>query len=228
MIRKALRRVASFLAVHAERRSLEDIAKPFTTVNARVTRKPSPVAASAADALVCFALAMHLAFREATVDDVEHIRWALYAALAWNPERELSPPDVALEHPEAVRYHQDWGRTGDLGVIAEADGEVVGVAYCRLFTADDHGYGYVDAETPEIAIAVRDRHRGAGVGERLLADLATAARDAGFRRLSLSVEATNRARRLYERAGYREIGVEGQAVRMVLDLHGRDQDADEG
>jgi ribosomal protein S18 acetylase RimI-like enzyme len=163
---------------------------------------------------------MHVSFRAATVDDVEHVHWALYTALAWNPARELPSPDVTLEHPEAARYHRDWGRPGDLGVIAEADGHVVGVAYCRLFTDEDHGYGYMDAETPEIAIAVRDSHRGSGLGERLLGELAAAARAAGFRRLSLSVEATNRARGLYGRVGYQEVGVDGAAVRMVLDLEG--------
>jgi ribosomal protein S18 acetylase RimI-like enzyme len=165
---------------------------------------------------------VQLAFREATADDLEHIRWALYTALAWNPERELPPPEVTVEHAEAVRYHRDWGRPGDLGVIAESGGEVVGVAYCRLFTDDDHGYGYVDAETPEIALAVSESHRGSGVGGRLLTELEEAARAAGFRRLSLSVEATNRARHLYERAGYRMLDVDGTAVRMVLDLEGHD------
>lgn len=161
---------------------------------------------------------MKLVIREAGNQDLVHIQWGLCTALAWNPDRELPPPDVMLEHAEAGRYHRGWGRPGDLGVIAEADGEVVGVAYFRLFTDEDHGYGYVDAETPEIAIAVRDGLRGGGVGSRLLAELAAIAREAGFRRLSLSVEAENPARRLYERAGYREVGVEGQAVKMVVDL----------
>jgi GNAT superfamily N-acetyltransferase len=69
-----------------------------------------------------------------------------------------------MEHPDAAIYHRDWGRHGDLGVIATEDGEVVGVAYCRLFTDDDHGHGYVDAATPEIAIAVREGRRGEGIG----------------------------------------------------------------
>jgi hypothetical protein len=38
-------------------------------------------------------------FRRASADDAEHIRWALYEALAWNPERELTPPEATLEHP---------------------------------------------------------------------------------------------------------------------------------
>jgi GNAT superfamily N-acetyltransferase len=156
--------------------------------------------------------------RPATSGDGEHIRWALYTALAWNPKRKLPPPEVTLEHPEAVRYHRDWGRAGDLGVIATLEGDVVGVAYCRLFTAEDHGHGFVDEATPEIAVGVREDRRGAGLGARLLTELARIARAAGFRRLSLSVDSGNPARRLYERLGYCELTIDDDGVRMLLEL----------
>jgi GNAT superfamily N-acetyltransferase len=154
--------------------------------------------------------------RPARPDDVVHVRWALYTALAWDPERRLPPPEVTLEHPAASRYHRDWGRPGDLGVVAEAAGRVVGVAYCRLFTEADHGHGYVDEETPEVAVAVREENRGEGLGARLLSALADTAHAAGFERLSLSVAAENPARRLYERLGYREISSDGDGIRMLL------------
>jgi len=159
-------------------------------------------------------------FRPARADDAEQIRWALYEALAWHPERELPPPEVTLEHPEAARYHRDWGRPGDFGVIAAAGDEVVGVAYCRLFTADDHGHGYVDEKTPEVAVAVRDGWRGTGAGTRLLKELASVARERGFRRLSLSVDRANPAAGLYERLGYRHLHVDESGMRMLLDLEG--------
>jgi ribosomal protein S18 acetylase RimI-like enzyme len=156
--------------------------------------------------------------RELTGDDVDHVRWCLYAALAWTPSRKLPPLEVTLAHPEAARYHRHWGRRGDLGVVATEGGEVVGVAYCRLFTAEDHGHGYVDARTPEIAVAVRDGHRGRGLGGRLLTELARVARAAGFAHLSLSVDQGNPAIRLYERLGYREVSRDEDGVRMVTDL----------
>lgn len=157
-------------------------------------------------------------FRAATARDLDQIQWALYAALAWNPERELPPLEFTLEHPEVARYHRDWGRAGDLGVIAADGDELVGVAYCRLFTDEDHGHGFVDERTPEVAVAVRDDRRGQGLGGELLTRLADAARAGGFEQLSLSVDPDNRARRLYERLGYRTLTDEDDGVRMLLTL----------
>jgi ribosomal protein S18 acetylase RimI-like enzyme len=150
--------------------------------------------------------------------DVEHVKWCLYQAVAWDPERELLPFELTIEHPELARYHRGWGRPGDLGVVAESGGRVVGVALARLFTEEDHGHGYVDDETPELAVAVAESRRGDGLGTRLLNELAGAAREAGFARLSLSVDGENPALRLYERLGYRELARDEDGIRMLLDL----------
>jgi ribosomal protein S18 acetylase RimI-like enzyme len=156
--------------------------------------------------------------RALRADEVEPVRWALFEAVGWDPERELPPFELTIEHPELARYHRAWGRAGDLGVVAERGDEVVGVALARLFTEDDHGHGYVDDETPELAVAVADGARGNGLGTRLLNELAAEARSAGIRRLSLSVDSENPALRLYERLGYRELARDEDGVRMVLDL----------
>jgi ribosomal protein S18 acetylase RimI-like enzyme len=161
---------------------------------------------------------VEVVLRALRADESEHVRWALFEAVAWDPERELPPFAVTIEHPELARYHRGWGRTGDLGVVAERGGEVVGVALARLFTEDDHGHGYVDEETPELAVAVAEGARGTGIGTRLLDELATVARRAGVPRLSLSVDSGNPALRLYERLGYREVARDEDGVRMVLDL----------
>jgi len=93
------------------------------------------------------------------------------------------------------------------------------VAFFRLFTEDEHGHGYVDDETPELGIAVREDSRGEGIGTLLLAELAEQARSRGIIRLSLSVEPENPALRLYQRVGYVEISRDDErGVRMVLDL----------
>lgn len=165
---------------------------------------------------------METTFRALDADDVELVKWALFEAVSWDPDRELPPYEVVVERPELARYHRGWGRPGDEGVGGEVSGEVVGVAFYRLFAEDDHGHGYVDDETPELGIAVAQGHRGAGIGTRLMGELAERARAAGIPRLSLSVETENPARRLYERLGYREISRDDiGGVRMILELERR-------
>lgn len=149
--------------------------------------------------------------------EVELVKWMLVEAVSWDPERELPPYEALVEHPELARYHVGWGRPGDAGVVAELDGEPVGVAAYRLFTSDDHGEGFVDEGTPELAIAVAARQRGQGIGERLLRELEQVARREGISRLSLSVDAENPARRLYQRLGYRELSSDDDVL-MVLEL----------
>jgi GNAT superfamily N-acetyltransferase len=156
--------------------------------------------------------------RPATDADVEHLKRALFEAVAWNPERELPPYECAIAHPELVRYHDGWGRHGDLAVIADDDDVVGGVSLCRLFTDEDHGHGYVDPETPELAVAVWNGHRGEGIGTLLMDGIEEAARAAGFSQLSLSVDADNPARRLYERLGYAQLTVDDGGVRMLKEL----------
>jgi ribosomal protein S18 acetylase RimI-like enzyme len=161
---------------------------------------------------------MEVTFRPLGPDDVELVKWALYEAVSWSPERELPPHDVLIDHPQLARYHRDWGRAGDLGVVAEMDDVVVGVSFCRLFTDEDHGYGYVDEHTLELGVAVVEAQRGNGIGGQLLERLADRAREMAFARLSLSVDADNPARRLYQRLGYEELSVVDGDVRMALEL----------
>jgi GNAT superfamily N-acetyltransferase/DNA-binding transcriptional ArsR family regulator len=140
----------------------------------------------------------------------------LREAVSWRPGMRL--PLEIVDHPELARFHRGWGRPGDLAVVARAGETVVGGAFCRLFTEADHGDGFVDEQTPEIAIAVWEEHRGCGLGGRLLAALADAARRAGFARLSLSVERDNPAVRLYLRSGYEVVAEAGKDYLMVATL----------
>jgi len=156
--------------------------------------------------------------RPATNDDLELLKRALFEAVSWNPERELPPYELVIAHPELARYHEGWGRKGDLGVIAEREGEAVGASLCRLFTDEDHGQGYVDDATPELAVAVWEGHRGEGIGTRLMKAIEDAACAAGFAQISLSVDADNPARQLYERLGYATLTVDEGDVLMLKEL----------
>ncbi len=150
--------------------------------------------------------------------DVDIVQWALYTAISWTNDPDIPALDVAVQHPEIARYHQSWGRSGDIGVRADLDDEFAGAAFARLFTDDDHGHGYVDEKTPELGMGVVREFRGRGIGRRLMLELAAVATGEGFGRLSLSVNNPNRAKRLYESLGYVTVKDDGGSSVMVLDI----------
>ncbi len=156
-------------------------------------------------------------YRAATPADEPFLREMLWLAYNWRDQ------SVAKDHwpdPDGPRrYVEGFGRPGDGGVIAVADGgEPAGAAWYRLLPAEDAGYGYVADDVPEVTVGVAAGHRGQGVAAELLKRLkATAAAD-GFRALSLSVEPDNHALRIYERAGFEPAGGSGGSVTLMATL----------
>lgn len=159
--------------------------------------------------------------RPAVVEDEPFLRLAGYDA-AFPPGFDRPSFADALGIAELSHYVDGWPRPGDLGVVAEQGDRPVGAAWCRLFPADDPGYGWVDTDTPEIVIAIVDGLRGQGVGRALLRALAGAARAEGYERLCLSVSQDNPgAVALYLTEGYRVVGVDdGGSLTMVRPLAG--------
>ena len=156
--------------------------------------------------------------RPATKDDDDFLKTMLYEAARWNPDWPREPMAEVLDDPILRRYHEDWGRPGDGGMIAELEGMPVGAAWYRLFTADAPGYGFVDEKTPEVSIAVQPLHRRKGIGGTLLRAAMVQAREEGYQTLSLSVAVHNRSRMLYQRVGFEKVGEQGESWTMLVNL----------
>jgi GNAT superfamily N-acetyltransferase len=105
-----------------------------------------------------------------------------------------------------TRYIDNWGRPGDVALVATETGHRVGAAWFRVFRTSEPGYGFVDEATPELTISVVPSRRKHGVGQELLDALLAKAREAGHTAVSLSVEQDSPAVKFYERNGFESAG----------------------
>jgi ribosomal protein S18 acetylase RimI-like enzyme len=137
--------------------------------------------------------------RKGSSADVPFMRSMLTHAYAWRVN--AFEADIPL-----TRYVDNWGRPGDLAIVAHETGNRVGAAWLRLFRASEPGYGFVDEQTPELSIAIVPSRRRHGLGQELMDALLDAARTAGHQAVSLSVEADSPAVAFYERNGFEKVG----------------------
>lgn len=142
----------------------------------------------------------------------------LFEAFFWNPD--INRPDFSefMRLPEPDKLLSGWGRTGDKLIIAENEKDYIGAAWYRLWTEQNHFYGFVDSKTPELGIGIRKGYRSQGIGRMLLRQLIKTAEKEGYRALSLSVDPENFARYLYESAGFLKVEKSGTSWTYKLDM----------
>jgi GNAT superfamily N-acetyltransferase len=112
------------------------------------------------------------------------------------------------------RYVDGWGRPGDTALLAVEGGHRIGAGWFRLFREAAPGYGFVDAQTPELTIVVLPSRQGQGIGQLLLAGLVERAQADAYRGLSVSIEKSHPEIAIYEAAGFEQVGENGHAVTM--------------
>lgn len=161
---------------------------------------------------------MTVAIRPADPTDAPFLAEMLVAAAFWRPEGPRGSVSQVMNQPQLAHYVAGWPLAGDFGVVAQDAQRPVGAAWVRWLPETDPGYGFIDADTPELSIGVLQAWRGQGVGFLLVEALVAAARERGLRAMSLSVERDNYARRLSERVGFRQVSAAGGSQTMLLRL----------
>jgi GNAT superfamily N-acetyltransferase len=166
-------------------------------------------------------------FRVVEPSDEPTLREMLFLAI-YVPLGSPAPNDAVVAQPELARYVSSWGRHGDDGILAVAPtGDAVGAAWLRLWSEDDHGYGFIDTKTPEVSVAVRPFLRGRGIGTQLLQRLLQRA-DESYDSISLSVSVENPSIRLYQRLGFIPVALDGASITMRRRRQERDGKAELG
>jgi len=80
---------------------------------------------------------------------------------------------------------------------------------------NNNGWGYISDTIPELSMAILPECRGMGIGTKLLEKIIEDNRQK-YPQISLSVDPQNEAMKLYKRLGFRECGVSGTSITMIL------------
>jgi ribosomal protein S18 acetylase RimI-like enzyme len=134
-------------------------------------------------------------------DQAQIWEW-LHVAL-WDPPPAPFRPREILQDPRVRIYAESWGREGDVGAVGELPGEAlpIGACWMRLIKSGE-GLAYVDDSTPQLGIALLPRFQHQGYGRQLMFAALEAARQYGYRQVSLTVHPQNPAIAMYERCGF--------------------------
>jgi GNAT superfamily N-acetyltransferase len=127
-----------------------------------------------------------------------------FLVLAARMDEQGEPMQKALVDSALTPYWREWGREGDLGVVAVlSDSSLpVACAWTRQFSKQNPGHGFVTESVPELAIATVAGYRNRGLGLSVLNRLLSECRRR-YNAISLSVRSDSPAVRLYERVGFR-------------------------
>jgi RimJ/RimL family protein N-acetyltransferase len=154
-----------------------------------------------------------------TQDDFPILEDLLYEAVYQPEGAELLSREI-IKKPEIYNYIKDFGtKKGDFCMLAELNGKTVGAAWVRILADEIKGFGNIDPETPELAVAVFKKYRNLGIGRGLLnnvIDLTLINGLQGYKQLSLSVQKENFAVKMYQKLGFEIIKENEHDYVMVL------------
>lgn len=158
---------------------------------------------------------MNYTIRPIRSDEYHLLEDFLYEAIFLPPGVE--PPSREITKlPELQVYIDSFANNkGDIGFIALVDNKVVGAAWARIMK----DYGHLDNDTPSCAISLFKEYRGYGVGTSLMNNLIASAKDAGYKRISLSVQKENYAFVMYKKLGFEVVSETDEEFLMVNKLN---------
>jgi ribosomal protein S18 acetylase RimI-like enzyme len=156
--------------------------------------------------------------RDIKQNEVSFLDEMLYEAIYIPDGSEKLPFDI-IKQPDLHKYIKDFGQPGDICLVAEFSGELVGAVWTRLFSEKERGYGYVDNNTPELSMAVCTQFRHKGIGTLLLQEIILKLQEQGYCQVSLSVDKQNYACHLYKSMGFETRESTDKSVIMIKKLN---------
>lgn len=141
----------------------------------------------------------------------------LYEAIFQKDGEEKLPKNI-INKPELAMYIDNWGKEGDICVVAVENHKILGAAWSRVWNNENKGFGYIDNNIPELAIAVYKNYRNIGIGRKMLNKLIKLNKEKGYEYISLSVSRENFAVKLYQQIGFQVVKQHEDELIMKLSL----------
>lgn len=141
---------------------------------------------------------MNYTIREIQKQDYPLLGDFLYEAI-FIPEGVEPPPKTIITSPELQVYVERFGELkDDHGLVAEVNGRIVGAVWVRLM----NDYGHINDKTPSLAISLYKEYRDFGIGTAMMKEILALLKSHGYKQVSLSVQKTNYAAKLYLKIGF--------------------------
>ena len=153
-------------------------------------------------------------FRQIRADEITLLDDFLYEAI-FIPDGVAAPPRSIIENEDLQVYVKDFGmQADDRCLVAECDGKVVGAVWTRVM----NDYGHIADGIPSLAMSLYKEYRNKGIGTALLEQMLQLLRKDGYKQVSLSVQKTNYAVRMYRKAGFAVLNETDEEYIMMCNL----------
>lgn len=138
----------------------------------------------------------------------------LYEAI-YVPDGIEPPPKSIINCPQLQEYINEFGgQKHDKALVAEVQGSVAAAVWVRIM----NDYGHIDKDTPSLAMSVYPEYRGLGIGTSLLKEMLSAEKSAGYSKISLSVQKSNYAVKMYKKMGFAVVDENSEEYIMAVKL----------
>lgn len=138
----------------------------------------------------------------------------LYEAI-YVPDGIEPPPKSIINCPQLQEYINEFGgQKYDKALVAEVQGSVAAAVWVRIM----NDYGHIDKDTPSLAMSVYPEYRGLGIGTSLLKEMLSAEKSAGYSKISLSVQKSNYAVKMYKKMGFVVVDENSEEYIMAVKL----------
>lgn len=156
--------------------------------------------------------------REIKKTEVVFLNEMLHQAIYIPAGAEQLSKEIIFQ-PSFWRYINNFGQKDDVCLVAEVDGVLAGAVWSRIFSDAHKGYGYVNANTPELSLAVDFPYRKMGIGSQLLRAMIEKLTERKYQKVSLSVDKQNFAYQLYQKFGFEDLETSEKSAIMIKKIN---------